>query len=248
MDHTRSATPTLTVPGLIEAQLATSPTAPLVTFYDDATGERGELSGITLANWMAKTANLLVDGCGLDRGAVVAVRLPPHWQTAAILLGSWAAGLRVNLSGTPAADVYFVAADRLADAFTAAYAPQEVFATALAPMAAPVRPAPPPGVTDYVLEVRAHGDHFRPARPVDAQTPALADGTTHAALLDLAAPRASSLGDAGRVLVDGDAYPDPVDWLLAPLRTGASIVLCRHTTPARRQHLGELERATTVLS
>src|SRR5690606_31992912 len=31
---------------------------PLITFYDDATGERIELSGVTTANWVAKTANL----------------------------------------------------------------------------------------------------------------------------------------------------------------------------------------------
>lgn len=245
MDHTRSATTTLTVPAMLEAYLAANPTAPLLTFYDDSSGERGELSGVTLANWMAKTANLLIDGCGLDRGAAVAVRLPPHWQTAAILLGSWAAGLRVDLSGTPTADVFFVAADRLADAFTTAYAPQEVFATALAPMAGPMRPAPPPGVTDYVLEVRAHGDHFRPARPVDGQTAALTDGTTQAELLEQAAAR--SLADGGRVLVDADAYPDPIDWLLAPMRTGSSIVLCRHTTPERRDHLARLEKVTQRL-
>ena len=34
-------------------------TQPLVTFYDDATGERTELSGITVGNWVAKTGNLL---------------------------------------------------------------------------------------------------------------------------------------------------------------------------------------------
>lgn len=37
------------------------PAAPLVTFYDDATGERVELSARTFDNWVAKTANLLQD-------------------------------------------------------------------------------------------------------------------------------------------------------------------------------------------
>ena len=53
------------------------PTRPLLTWYDDATGERTELSGATLANWVAKTANLLVDGLGLgpgDRAARVRCR------------------------------------------------------------------------------------------------------------------------------------------------------------------------------
>ena len=47
--------------------IATDPTRPLLTFYDDATGERTELSGATLANWVAKTANLLVDGSAWRR-------------------------------------------------------------------------------------------------------------------------------------------------------------------------------------
>jgi L-aminopeptidase/D-esterase-like protein len=31
------------------------------------------------------------------------------------------------------------------------------------------------------------------------------------------------------VLIDTDAHPDPVDWLVAPLAAGATIVLCRNT-------------------
>ena len=49
---------------------------PLLTYYDDATGERTELSAITAANWAAKTANLVRDEFGLMPGDVVAVDLP----------------------------------------------------------------------------------------------------------------------------------------------------------------------------
>ncbi len=97
-----------TVVHAFAAVVALDPTRPLMTFYDDATGERVELSGATLANWVAKTANLLVDGAGLGPGQVAAVRLPPHWQTAAILLGCWSAGLAVDLAGSGIADVAFV--------------------------------------------------------------------------------------------------------------------------------------------
>ncbi|GAA3289314.1 hypothetical protein GCM10020218_057690 [Dactylosporangium vinaceum] len=76
-----------TVPSLFAAIVGKDPSLPFLTFYDDATGERTELSGATLANWVSKTANLLVDGCGLGPGDTAAVRLPAHWQTAAILLG-----------------------------------------------------------------------------------------------------------------------------------------------------------------
>src|SRR3954469_25165700 len=92
--------PTTIPPAFAEA-VRRDPTAPLLTWYDDATGDRTELSGATLDNWVAKTANLLVDGVGLGHGGRVAVLLPPHWQTAAILLGVAAAGLTAELDGRP---------------------------------------------------------------------------------------------------------------------------------------------------
>jgi hypothetical protein len=103
---------------LLSGAIAADPTRPQLTYYDDATGERTELSGATLANWVAKTANLLVDGLGLGQGDRALVLLPPHWQTAAVLLGCWSAGLSVVLTcppdgGTePVAEVAFVAAGR----------------------------------------------------------------------------------------------------------------------------------------
>src|SRR3546814_13660057 len=49
-------------------RLAADPGQPLVTFYDDTSGERTELSVKTYANWVSKTANLYVDE---DRKSVV---------------------------------------------------------------------------------------------------------------------------------------------------------------------------------
>src|SRR3712207_404560 len=71
------------------------PARPLVTHYDDATGERVELSATTLDNWVAKTANLLQDEFDVGPGSTVAVALPVHWQTAAVLLGVWSCGAAV---------------------------------------------------------------------------------------------------------------------------------------------------------
>ncbi|GAA1745959.1 TIGR03089 family protein [Luedemannella helvata] len=255
MTTERPAPPTRTVPDALAAAVAADPTRPLITFYDDATGERAELSGATLANWIAKTANLLVDGCGLSPGDIAAVRLPAHWQTASVLLGAWAAGLAVSLGGTPdsAAQVAFVAADRVGEAPPSA---SDVFALGLAPMAMPMRPAPPPGTVDYVAEVRGHGDRFAPVTPVGpgdlavTSSPGDPSGTpdrpgthgpagpgthgpgprTHGEVVGAAGERAAAAGiTAGdRVLVDGDALPDARNWLLAPLVAGATIVLVRN--------------------
>jgi uncharacterized protein (TIGR03089 family) len=226
-------TPSTSVPEVFAQAVRRYPSRPLMTCYDDATGERTELSGATLDNWVAKTANLLVDGCGLGIGDRAALRLPPHWQSAAVLLGCWAAGLTVDPDGGGAA-VAFVAADRLdeADAVSAG----EIFGLALAPMAAPLGPAPA-GVLDYVIEVRGYGDRFVPLAPVGPRTAALAGNPpqAHTDVIRAATDRAGAAGlrAGARVLIDADARPDPIEWLLAPLVVGASTVLCRHLDATR---------------
>ena len=210
----------------------------MLTFYDDATGERTELSAATLANWVAKTANLLVDGLGLGPGSVAAVRLPAHWQTAAVLLGCWSAGLTIDLGGSSAATGHADVAFVTVDANGAAVA-DETYALSLAPMGLPFRPGPPPGTLDYAIEVRAFGDHFA-AAPPPPDRPALTDGTTHGDL----ARAGSDLPPGGRVLIDGDAHPDPRHWLVEPLLAGASVVLCRHLDPGKVESRLAAEHAT----
>ncbi|MCM0677102.1 TIGR03089 family protein [Micromonospora phytophila] len=214
--------------------IATDPTRPLLTWYDDATGERTELSGATLANWVAKTANLLADEVALGPGDTAALLLPPHWQTAAVLLGCWSAGLVV--ADTPGdVDVLFAAAARVAEAD--AWSAGERYVLALDPFALPMRQVPP-GFADYVSEVRAHGDHF---------TPYASGGKD---LVARARRRAGELGIApgARVLVDAARHPDPVDWLLAPLTAGATIVLCANLDPARLDPRIATEKATHTLT
>ncbi|MGF7238961.1 MAG: hypothetical protein ACQSGP_29015, partial [Frankia sp.] len=53
------------VAAALARRLATDPARPMLTFYDDQTGERTELSATTLDNWVAKTANLLTDSLGV---------------------------------------------------------------------------------------------------------------------------------------------------------------------------------------
>ncbi|NLU79407.1 TIGR03089 family protein [Micromonospora sp. HNM0581] len=224
--------------------IATDPNRPLLTWYDDASDERTELSGATLANWVAKTANLLVDELALGPGGAAAVLLPPHWQSAAVLLGCWAAGLTVQLPGSPLAepsggvDVLFATVERAADAD--AWSAADRYALALHPFALPLRDVPA-GFADYVTEVRAHGDHFTAYPP---------GGPDHTSLRTRATTRAAELGIAAgdRLLVDVDQYPDPLDWLLAPLSAGATLVLCAHPDPARLTDRRSTERVTHALT
>ena len=59
-----------TFPSALAALLRSDPSRPLVTFYDDATGERIELSVTTYANWVAKTAGLAADELDAERGGL----------------------------------------------------------------------------------------------------------------------------------------------------------------------------------
>ncbi|MEU5786626.1 TIGR03089 family protein [Micromonospora purpureochromogenes] len=217
--------------------IATDPARPLLTWYDDATGERTELSGATLANWVAKTANLLVDELALSPGDAAAVLLPPHWQTAAVLLGCWSAG--VTVADTPGdVDVLFAAADRVAEAER--WPAGDRYVLALDPFALPMRQVPP-GFADFVSEVRGHGDHF---------TPYPGGGEADAELLSRAEARAAELclTPHDRVLIDAGRYPDPVDWLLAPLSAGASLVLCGNLDASRLDPRTATEKVTRALT
>jgi uncharacterized protein (TIGR03089 family) len=236
-----------TVGGLFRALVAPDPTRPLLTFYDDATGERTELSGATLGNWVAKTANTLVDDLDLEPGQWAAVSLPPHWQTAAVLLGCWTVGLAVTTAPDPAEVAFLTVAAACTE-----WPAVERYVVGLHPFGLPL-PSVPEGCLDFTSEIRTHGDHFAARTPVTAATPALrwtdADAVTHeqtqADLCTRAAERAAALGvpTGGRVLVDTDAHPDPVDWLVAPLAAGATIVLSRNTDAAK---LGARARAELV--
>jgi uncharacterized protein (TIGR03089 family) len=243
---------TETISQAFSAAVRHDPTTPLMTFYDDATGDRTELSGATMDNWVAKTANLLVDGAGLGSGDTVAVLLTPHWQTAAILLGTWTAGLAADLGGAPQpVGALFTTPDRAESA--AAWPAIDRYATGLLPLAAPLRRVPP-GYNDYVVEVRAFGDRYAPVHPVAGSDPAIlgfpSTARNHREVCRAAAARAAELGIGlgDRVLVDARAYPDPADWLLPPLVAGASVVLCANLDAGRLHSRTESEKVTVTLS
>ena len=102
---------------ILDPMLRADPVGPRITYYDDATGERIELSAVTLANWAAKTGNLLRDELGGGPASRVAVLLPAHWQTAAVLFGVWWIGADVLLGGPDIeADIALCTVERLDEA------------------------------------------------------------------------------------------------------------------------------------
>ena len=225
-------------------------TTPLITYYDDHSGERVELSGATLDNWVSKTANLLVDGVGLGSGDTVAVMLPAHWQGAAIILGAFAAGLAVDLGPEPQpVEAVFTSAEIAERA--GQWPTSERYVTGLLPFALGLH-TPPPGFVDFPTEVRTYGDHFRPVQPVLANDYALAGPfeLSHGDLLQEAQARAAELGitTGDRVLIDALTHPDPMDWLFAPLAAAATIVLCANLDPVGVDHRMTTEKCSLLLA
>lgn len=229
---------------LLDPILAADPAGPRITFYDDATGERVEVSAVTLANWAAKTANLLRDELAFEAGGKVNVLLPAHWQTAAVLLGAWWAGGEVVLGPDDSADVAMVSADRLDEAPDV----DEVLAFSLDAFGKPV-PDLPIGMTDYATSVRVHGDQFRIAG--DDQAAAL-NGRSVDEVLAAARERADtrSWTAADRVLSSAtwNTADELIDGLLSVLVSGASLVQVANPDDTKAERRSETEKVTATLT
>ncbi|WP_405178004.1 TIGR03089 family protein [Nocardia sp. NBC_01377] len=223
---------------VLDPILAREPAGPRVTYYDDANGARIELSGLTLANWAAKTGNLIRDEFGLSPGARVAVLLPAHWQTAAVLLGCWWAGTEVVLRPDPDADLALATPDRIDDADGVA----EVAALSLDPMGMPVRDLPI-GITDFATAVRVHGDQFHPRGAGVAL-----DGMPVSEVLAEARKSALRQGFAeGDRVLSSTPWETPaelIDGLISVLAVGASLVQVVNPDPAAKERRIASERVT----
>ena len=214
---------------LLDPLLRDNPSGPRVTYYDDATGERVELSTITLANWAAKSANLFRDELGAGPGTRVAVLLPAHWQTVAVLLGVWWVGAEAVLDGP--AEIALCTADRLDEA-DAAVGTGEIAVLSLDAFGRGVDDLPI-GVTDYATAVRVQGDQFSPER---SPGPALAGRSVEQVRGD-AENSAVAQGFTGSDRVLSSAAWDTPErltaHLLAVFAAGASLV--QVTNPAAGQ-------------
>ncbi len=253
--------PVADVPALLLTGRPAAADRPLLTFYDDATGERTELSAVELGRWAARTVGLLRDGCGLWPGDRAAVLLPPHWQTAAVLLGAWSAGVAVSYrpaatAGLPVLepggdepyDVSFVWERRRDSWLENLPEARHRFVLGLSPNGAAMAEVPE-GYRDYVAEVHRYPADlpaYAPVRRSDAATP---DGTSYEQWGGLARELAerSDLRGGDRLLLDAAEHEHPVKWLLAPLSVGATVVLCANLDRTRLDARVAAEGVTRVL-
>lgn len=224
---------------LTEKLLRGAPAQPLITHYDDAAGTRVELSVATMRNWAAKTANWLVDELDVTPGDRVAVLLPAHWQTAAVLLGAWWCGAEVVTSG-PSVVAFVPPGGSADDATVTAVA-------SLDPMGRDLRGDVPVGSVDYIGDARLFGDDYLALTPVPGDTMCF-QGSTVDEVLATAEKRAVELGltPKSRVLSTLDWPAGVPDGLVTVLAAGASLV--QVTNPTKLDRHAETERTTDVLS
>jgi len=162
--------------------LRSDPARPRVTFYEDTPGptqgERIELSGKVLANWVCKAGNALQDEYGLGPGSVVRLSLPPHWRALYWALAVWSVGGAVDLVGGPAPDLLVCDDPTLAGALGPTAG--DVVLVTLASLAR-VHPGPvPAGAMDEARELATFGDQFAAVADPDPDNLALVTEGAHA--------------------------------------------------------------------
>lgn len=223
--------------------LANEPSRPFVTYYDEATGERSELSVKSLANWVVKTHHLLATELGLGVGDTALVSVPAHWISVPVLLGCLTAGLELSADGPT--DVAFVAPTTLVAADAA-----EIYAIAPESAALGFADDVPGGALDYVGSVRPQADKWPTVQLTAGPDDPCLPGLTRAQAVE----RALAVGLAPRErLLTTREWSGPDDWIetvLAPLAVGGSLVIVTNAPDDEVvQRRATQERATrTVLA
>ena len=214
------------------------PAQPLLTLYDGPA--RVELSGATTANWVAKSANLLVDGLGGPTR--VGLLLPLHWQSVALLLAGVAAGATVVLVDDPAGlegcEVAFTTPAHAEAALDAGV--DDVLALSGHPLGAPCGPLPAL-VADYAREVPSYGDGWSGPQPAHV--------VVEAGGAPVSARAGTPLTSADRVLFGAPLHTgEGAAALLAVLGAGASLVLLPDPSSVKVERVAADEGATAEVA
>lgn len=220
----------------LTVRLGSDPGQPLVTFYDDESGERTELSVTTYANWVAKTAGVLVDDLGLAAGERVAVDLPTHWLGPVFLGAAWLAGLRVT-QGTVAELVVHGPDGSAAEG-------DQRLGCALLPFAVASREPVAGGGLDFGTLWPGQPDTFLgvPAGPEEEAT----EGVAQRALLDRA--RSLAYAEGERVLTDLNPVSSAGrDLFVGSLVSGGSVIWVARPDQQRWSGRASSERATRII-
>ncbi|MEO5983079.1 MAG: TIGR03089 family protein [Pedococcus sp.] len=219
--------------------LRSDPARPRITFYEDTPGptrgERIELSGKVLANWVSKAANALQEEFDITPGSTVRLDLPPHWRSVYWALATWSVGATLVLGarhgtdGTDDADVDDADhADLLVttDPGAAAAAASPVVLVTLAALARQSPDAAAAGAAmDEARELSTYGDQFAAWDEPEETAPALRRGGADTAYATVVTERGWEPG--ARVHLDGTDLADVLTAALAAWAVDGSVVLTR---------------------
>ena len=241
-----------TIGALLAERVRRDGARPLVTSLDP--DQRMELSAVSLANAVAKTAGLLRDDLDAQPGTRISLALPLHWQ-ASVWWGACAAVEAVIVSPEAGVDIGVSTAGNLAAIADC----DEQIAVSLAAFGLPDGADLPPHVIEAAVAARVHPDEFTPFTPPDPQTALMALRDEHLSVadcLDRARTCATTWGVAsgGRLLVPDTMWTtSTVDSWLAllavPLVADAGVVLVAGgSSPALIDQVTSTERITAVMT
>ncbi len=196
---------------------------PLLTWYRD--GARVELSGATVANWVAKTAGLLENELLIGPGCTVRVLPGQHWLSLVVPLAVWRVGAALVDAG-PADLLVSEQVDEDIDAAEFLMLPSDPFGLS--------RAAVPPPWQLFSELVQAQPDRYTAPLPGGPQLAiASAPQLTHEQLIDRAHADAAavSLPSEGRLLlVTTTKSADPLRLWCATISVSGSMILAAELT------------------
>lgn len=211
---------TALMPHALLADLAGAGTTPRLTWYGTG-GERVELSGRVLSNWVVKATNLLVEEADAQPEAIVGVHMPVHWRAAVWTLAAWTAGAAVSLiedESTDEAPSHASASQPTRLNALASWAPgrtraadaaELILGVALPGLArswdgGPDGSALPPGAIDAASEILGYGDELGYTLSPSADDSAL-DGVSFGGLAAWASSSAVTPGER-RLIAPRDVH------------------------------------------
>lgn len=223
------------------------PTAPRLTWYGPG-GERVELSGRVLDNWVAKTANFLADELDAVPGTTVCLDLPPHWRSLCWALAGWLAGAALRFGAQADDDGGNGHSGEVADIVATdnpTHSPEAGITVAVALGALEMRwgGALPAEAVDYAAEVRAHGDVFFPFAEAAGADTAVEGAAPVVPFAELLAGYATPMAAAERVLLRADGLESVLRDALGVWAAGGSVVLV-HPEVEITERLVQSERIT----
>jgi uncharacterized protein (TIGR03089 family) len=206
------------------------PAAPLLTYRDLASGERMELSAVSLGNAIAKTAGLLRDELDASPGDVIGIHLPAHWQRV-VWFGACAATGTVFAPDAAPEECDVLVMDRAHLGLEGTT--RESVLVSLAPFGLPDGDEVPIGVIEAAVAMRGHPDVFTPWETPTDSTPLLRiDGRhlTHGEVMEHASGELARRGvERGErfALIAPDPHTDILG-LAGPLSIGGAAVILAH--------------------